>query len=82
MSFPKHNGVKRADDELGIRFEYRNGKFGFDYTYGWYSFSYPQGGIWKFFQDERQTDKEALPQVVQLIDRLIETGKPPFGGWK
>lgn len=41
------------------------------------------GMCWWLFKDRaKNTDPSLFNEAVKVVEKIIETGQPPFGGWR
>lgn len=52
----------------------------FDEDTGWYAIT-EFGVVWDLFDDGRQMNPLLENEANEVVDIILETGKPPFGEW-
>ena len=53
----------------------------FDKSHGW-SVNTRHGMVWKLFPDDRNMNINLHKEALAITKKIIETGLPPFGGWR
>ncbi len=40
------------------------------------------GMVWYLFSDERNKNPDIYLEALQVVEKIIVTGNPPFGSWR